>query len=416
MFRLKGQPGETGARAGVSGFQTCGSVWACPVCSEIILTQRQTQIADTQTAWLARGGSMTFATFTMSHQRGEDLAGLWDDLLGAWRAVQQGSGWVGKAGVKARHAIAAQIRAVEVTHGRNGWHPHLHVLFFHQPGQTPDVEQFRVDLFNRWYGALVWRGRTARSTVAGQGIGVDVRHVEHTPDLADTLAGYLTKHTYTKHAAYELTGAASKRAGKGRTPFQILAQVVDDQHLARHDTGYVDKLTGELIGPAVRRRGSASLRLWREWEQASKGRRQIEATRGFIRSMLGQDEVNEEEAAANLDGDVILTIPAESPIMNSIVKSLPTRIVRVLAALEMDGRDGLCRELAAALSQSSGLPASFFLRELLQFDRDIPVELVHGGGCLGSPDFRSYAPTTASVGDRELFPAGSLVASGCKVI
>ena len=44
----------------------------------------------------------------------------------------------------------ADVRALEVTHGRaHGWHPHLHVLLFFEPGTPPSAARAMYHFFIR---------------------------------------------------------------------------------------------------------------------------------------------------------------------------------------------------------------------------------------------------------------------------
>lgn len=129
MFRVKGAPGEPGARAGIAGLQTCGSTWGCPVCSESINAQRQADVEHAVGEWMTQGGTVLFSTFTLRHKRTDSLEHLWDGIGAAYRKMLQSKKW--KTLIKGHHGLEHYIRLVEVTHGdRNGWHPHLHVLLF----------------------------------------------------------------------------------------------------------------------------------------------------------------------------------------------------------------------------------------------------------------------------------------------
>jgi hypothetical protein len=285
------------ARAGFSGLQTCGSTWACPVCSEKIQAVRQREVAEAIRAWQASGGAVLFGTLTMRHNSGHRLSALWDAISPAWNRTTSGAGasWSGgkrTRGDKDRFGIAGMIRLVEVKHGDNGWHPHIHFLMFVRSELTSsDLADLSGRLFSRWETALARRGF---SVVLEHGI--DLRPVTN----GDTALGdYFAKSTYRATtagaAAYEVTASQSKRAGKGgRSPFDLLADLVRD---------------GD----------ERDLNLWHEWEESSAGRRQLTWSHGF-RALLVElgadfdaveqtDEVVAEEA--DLDGDVLFVFTAE---------------------------------------------------------------------------------------------------------
>ena len=87
---------HSGGSAGFAGLETCGSVWACPVCSAKVRAHRSAELERALTAHLSRGGSAHFLTLTMRHRRDPrtnatlPLADLWDDLASAWDAAKSG--------------------------------------------------------------------------------------------------------------------------------------------------------------------------------------------------------------------------------------------------------------------------------------------------------------------------------------
>ncbi|PRW75701.1 protein rep, partial [Pseudomonas fluorescens] len=66
-------------------------------------------------------------TLTVPHGLGDDLSGLLEQIHKAWRSTS-----TSRAGKKLRKLLGVRgtIRALEVTPGSNGFHPHLHVLLF----------------------------------------------------------------------------------------------------------------------------------------------------------------------------------------------------------------------------------------------------------------------------------------------
>ena len=126
-----------------AGLQTCGSVWACPVCAAKIAERRRVEVLAAMTAHKMAGVA---STFDLDHAAPEKrrsrrttgkqsvaLRRFWSDKT--VKAVFQEMGTIG------------QIRALEVTHGRrsphnNGWHPHYHVLMF--GGSGVDLARFDV--------------------------------------------------------------------------------------------------------------------------------------------------------------------------------------------------------------------------------------------------------------------------------
>lgn len=319
----------TDRRAGYGMLQLCGSVWSCPVCSAKINTVRAADLAAAISAWhmpvqgpqvrepgvgslLHRGGRIIFCTLTMRHKAGQELDDLWTRGVSAgWGAVTSGRGWVGdqqdygvwvprvvKSGKKAGQTVWSSrigyARVVETTHGVNGWHVHIHALLFVRADITWDETRALGDsVFERWSASLVAAGFEAPSLEHG----VDVKLLAGSTDL-DKVAEYFAKNTFAGKAragkvAFEAAGGVGKWGrGANRTPFQIL------ENLA----------SGEFY-PGFER----DLGRWWVWEAASKAKRQLTWSpwlRDYLR--LAVEETDEEIAAKELGGDVVLTLqPAQ---------------------------------------------------------------------------------------------------------
>lgn len=299
-------------RAGLSGLMRCGSVWSCPTCSHRVGSGRATEIAEAVTAWssMTGGHRVALLTLTMRHRDGQSLGGLWDGLSTAWNKVTSGRGWLDDQALfgspvarKQTRGTAAgtvrvenrvpYVRAVEVTHGDAGWHVHLHIVLFLGANVTGPVTEMCArslagSMFGRWSDSLAAQG-FARPTLEH---GVDVRLMD--PAAPGVLGDYFTKAQYQPADAdrpavrlgMEAALGAHKQGRRGnRTPFQVLADVV-----AWGDADDLD--------------------LWHEWEQGSKGRRQITWSTG-LRSMLAlAAEATDAELVddAELAGDVVVML------------------------------------------------------------------------------------------------------------
>lgn len=319
--------GEAGA--GLAGVQSCGSVWVCPVCSEKINAARRNELTAGVEAWISAGGGVEFGTLTLSHHEGDRLADLWDAIGPAWNRATSGAGvaWNGSKGAggsgvttgdRWAFGISGYVRVVETKHGVNGWHPHVHFLLFTvQPLDARRRALLAGRLFGRWEAAVNKAGyRTSWAH------GIDLRPVE----TASGVGEYLAKNDYRATpggAAFEVTGSHSKTAGKGgRTPFELLAAVVD-----QGDADDLDR--------------------WHEWEKASQGRRQLTWSRG-MRTWLALagaevDALTDEEIAEqNAGGVAVLEISREG--FRRLAAS--GRVVALLEAVER-GWDGAAELLDA---------------------------------------------------------------------
>lgn len=299
---------DDGAAAGFGGVATCGSVWACPVCASKILQGRRSEVGMALERWqgmtsqdldgaAAPGGSVGFVTLTMRHHDGQALGELWDALSKAWHAVTSGRAWVrnqaefgstqvvkitrGKRkGMAVIERRLGWLRVVEVTHGDNGWHVHVHAALF-LPADTSgkDFELLGDEMFTRWRDKLTALGLDAPLKNAG-----GLHSALMTEGTEGALMDYFTKNEYSHtQAATELTRADLKQGRKGnRTPFQILADFY-----THHDM--------------------ADLDLWHEWEAGSHNRRQMTWAAGFRDWLKLGNEATDEELAEDdsLNGEAV---------------------------------------------------------------------------------------------------------------
>lgn len=257
--------------AGFSGLETCGSVWACPVCAAKIAARRAEELREVLAWATANGHTVALFTVTMRHHMGQKLADLWDAETKAWQAVTSGRRWVRD---RDSYGVLGFVRAFEVTYGVNGWHPHLHVILVLEGAvASGDVATLGHSMFSRWKAQLHREGYD----VSANNGGLDIKTTAGSVDVE--LSRYLAK-----SLAMEVThGHAKTGKNGGLTPFQI-AQAV-------FDTGDADLLAR-----------------WHEWEEVSKGRRQITWSR-HLRQLAALDaEQSDEDVAAEDLGDEDLVL------------------------------------------------------------------------------------------------------------
>lgn len=292
-----------GGRAHYSGLMSCGSVWLCPVCAAKVDARRAEEVCGVLKQHLANGGAAYFLTFTLPHNDGDRLAATRRLAAKAFKRLLQGRKW---QGLKARLGVAGTIRALEVTHGEAGWHPHLHSLFLTDAPLTAE-QQEALDAygFAAWRAAVVAAGHKTPQrqgycfqVVAGSGIGE-----------------YVTK----MGAALEITHGAQKQGRHGsRTPFQILADFLQ----------WGDE---------------ADLTLWLEYEAAMKGARRLTWSHG-LKARYAVTEVSDEALAAEeVGGELLADLSATE--WRSVVAF--RKQLAVLEAAERFGVSGIRRLLAS---------------------------------------------------------------------
>jgi len=189
-------------RAFYHGLMTCGSVWTCPVCSAKITEQRREELTQAVREW---DGSLLMVTITLQHSRADKLGSLLHALKDSWRRLKMGRWWLR---TRARYGLAHYVSSTEVTYGDNGWHPHIHALFFSTlPEHELDKDKLQAELTARYTALLAKHGMYASDFY-----GIDVR-------LGDEHAGeYASKYGLER----ELTKSIGKNGRGGYSPFQLL--------------------------------------------------------------------------------------------------------------------------------------------------------------------------------------------------
>src|SRR5699024_2377499 len=131
-----------------AGVATCGSIWACPVCSAKIRATRSEDVSTATANWDRQGNTVLMASFTAPHDMGMELAPLMGTISDAFRYCLSGRAW---QRLKKRFGIVGQIRALETTHGEHGWHPHLHVLIYADGDlDAQGLAELTIHLRERW--------------------------------------------------------------------------------------------------------------------------------------------------------------------------------------------------------------------------------------------------------------------------
>jgi hypothetical protein len=285
--------------AGYAGLVTCGSTWACPTCSAKIAARRAEELSQVMRTVLTSGGSASLITLTMRHHSGHRLKDCWDALSSAWRGVISGKQWLADQELG---GLLGWVRVVEATHGRNGWHLHVHVLVCWK--RSVSLEQARDighRMWQRWTRVLDRRGFTSWKHRGG----VDVRMATL---RTDNLAHYFTK------LAREVTYSHAKESRGGRSPFKLLTDGLG---------------TGD----------AEDLDLWGEWEQVSFGKRQLTWSLGAhdLRKLAGVGEQTDEEIATeDLAGEDLIALP--HPTWEALLRAELT--TDLLDAAEIAGVEG----------------------------------------------------------------------------
>lgn len=261
----------------------CGRVWVCPVCAAKISETRRTELnelllAAREVALGYNSGEpeyyprwhLTMLTYTIQHGANESAADVLARLDRTWKRYSAGR-WIQR--FRERFYIVGTLRALELTHGSAGWHPHFHVLQFHDsvlreqiatgtqshPSQPEMIALARL----RWSECALKTGGYADPTI---GVDLTVGKVQDYPLKSDG-----EKELQRWGMTSEVTKQPAKRGRDGnRSMIDLLI-----------DASNGDELAGQF---------------WLEAVAALEGHKQLEPSKGLW-VMLGRKLKTEEEAA-----------------------------------------------------------------------------------------------------------------------
>jgi hypothetical protein len=245
------------------GLQTCSSVWACPVCAAKISERRRVELLQAMDNHKASGGQVLLLTLTNPHTSTDNLQAM---LKAQALAMSRFNST--KAAVALWDFIdcVGTVRAWEVTHGSNGWHPHFHLLLFVRSGL--DLQELQPRFYSVWANCC----RLAKLPIPSSIHGVRL-------DDGSQAANYVSKGLWGLDR--EMTKGHMKKAAKGGfSPFDLL-------RLYLHDN---NKQSGALFI---------------EYAKAFKGKRQLVWSKG-LKALFAVEDLTDEETASKVDDDAYL--------------------------------------------------------------------------------------------------------------
>ncbi len=253
-FLVRGQ--QTG-KVFISGVMHCGSVWRCPVCAFKITRQRQLEVYDILQHYHKDNRRMSFVTLTVAHKKSHSLAMTLDLLLDEFRKMQRL-----KPYKHIRESYVGMIKSLEVTYGKNGWHPHLHILFIHNYDVGKSYRHaVAEDILDLWYNrkAIQERGTLRKhqkqyEVYTAKEIGEYITKWDASSEL--------TKKLSKDARSYTTKDGKKKKIEKGTTPFGLLADVWSRE-----------------------RKLEDIYSLYEEYVRATKGRANVIVSNGILKEM-----------------------------------------------------------------------------------------------------------------------------------
>lgn len=290
---------EERKKAHWSNVQRCGSIWTCPVCAKQISEKRRNELKIGLDRWRSQGGYAYLMTLTFSHTADQPLSFL---LASQRKAIKRFYETTKVREIFKRIGLVNKIKALEITYGQNGWHPHNHVLLLSDKylGISAFVEAEK-ELAELWIKACVKSGLNAPSMKYGL-------------DLRD--GSYAEKYVSKWGLEQELTKGSVKKGRQGSySTFDLLQLSLDDVEIF----------------------GKLPSKLYQEFAIATKGSRQLEWGRG-LKSMLLIEEKTDEELAQETEENAITLTTVEDLTFSLLCKY--QKRAEYLSAIENDWENG----------------------------------------------------------------------------
>ncbi len=220
-------------RANIEGVLKCGSIWRCPVCSYKITRQRQIELYRLFLSAQSVGVKMSFITLTVRHKEKDSLKSTLDILNGEFLKMQRSRSFK-----PLRAKYFGLCKALEITYSkRNGWHPHLHLLYFHEANVTEEDQ--------RYFGNELITQFWERKKVQNRGTRKDKQDFKIvTSD--NGIAEYISKWDSSKEMATGNFKTSLKTKKGGYTPFSLL--LAFKYKVKGYDFSTVYKLFSEYAG------------------------------------------------------------------------------------------------------------------------------------------------------------------------
>lgn len=312
---------------------TCGSVWACPVCSALIQERRRVELERAVNWAYENDLQAVMVTLTFPHTSWQTMQELLDGQAEALGTLRKGAAY---DRFKARIGYEGMIRGLETKYGDHGWHNHTHELMFVSRSTMADtrnedalaieakargceVEDLRglpdmkTEILKRWEVACRKAGLLDDSKLAA--------FREHAVDIKGwcSASDYLAKQDDARNwgidremaKANNKTGTRGGRAGLH--PFGLLANSMDGDEKA----GY----------------------RFVEYALAIRGRAQLFWSRG-LKAKVGVTDKSDEELAIE-DQDKASCLGRLESADWHVIRARPGAMAKLLDVAETQGWEGV---------------------------------------------------------------------------
>lgn len=283
--------------------QRCGSLWTCPVCSKQISEKRKSELKQAVEFWKGQGGGLLLLTLTSPHTSSDALSFVLEaqkQALKSFFSDRKGQNLFKLLGKK------HQIRSFEVTYGKNGWHPHYHILLFVERkidfSSDADSEQLEFasnlyDLFlKHWQNCCLKNGLKMPNKH-----GLDIKDGSYAEEYISKFGDNETKIIWGIES--EMTKGIVKRGRfTSLHPFDLLTLSEKNEQI------FGDKLPSKLF---------------QEYAISTKGKRQLVWSRG-LKKLCGIIEQSDEEIVNDTEQKSIKIVDVDAVVFD-VLSTTQTR-------------------------------------------------------------------------------------------
>lgn len=278
---------KDGSGARFRGVTTCGSIWACPACAHKIAPTRANELRLANGAHAKAGGAAYLITLTFPHTAGTDLVWLRDTFTKAlqrWRNSRKYRRYFGeKDNPGGEWGRVGDVKGLEITYGKHGWHPHVHLVLFAKAGLQDDVEGIG-HMRDQWIHCVIKTGLAPQEKMNDM--------LLHAFDFqeGEFVAQYIAKMGREPEPSSRELDALKSRWGLHSEATMFL----EKNNTAHGD--YIGLTPFGLLADAHENGDTESRRLYREFVDAFDGKRQLVWSPG-LKKTLGIAELEDEEIA-----------------------------------------------------------------------------------------------------------------------
>ena len=296
---------SNGQSSQLFGIQTCHSSWACPRCTALQMAKYGNRIAcaiDALKTWHKQSAFMM--TFTIPHSKYFKAKTLFEILIQTWkRFVHAGNhkarldktrknkqlhGNDPYGAFREQLDIRYHVRIYEFTWSeQNGWHPHIHALFWVPDTNWDKVLNYEQSLQDRWWECA------RQSTIAVLSkLNTSDEDRKHVPDRVNKFYADWRKNPKTGHRSAYFSKDKSGALTRQKSSYYISGKSwTGDKEVS---SGY-NKLAREgdfspyqLLVEANRnpQQRDKYLKLYVEYAVATRGKRRIQFSKSNINQIV----------------------------------------------------------------------------------------------------------------------------------